>query len=520
MRIKKVGVSTDYSSYEELKKYHVISQGFNEYGDLSFMFKDRKLLEKYCDFVSFGTTSGKNAFRQIMDEIKPHDIILAFEGNSVKGIAEVPDDFIYYFETEVGAYNNCLFPINWVDWTEFCKNNTINGQGGQGVKGVENCYNPPELVNYINENWNEYKDNVNYEIQLLECKDKLNELKEKFKSKKDESMEVFLKNINAIKVMDYINSIKEIIKTNKNIILHGAPGTGKTFMAKKIAKEMNAVEDFVQFHPSYDYADFVEGLRPIKKDGNNEIGFERKDGVFKAFCEKALKAYNAVEDKENAPKFVFVIDEINRGDMSKIFGELFFSIDPGYRGPEGKIRTQYANLNDEPNEFDKALGIKDAKNYGYFFVPENVYVIGTMNDIDRSVESMDFAMRRRFTFREITAEDSKNAMLLPKTFEKMLEKDDDKDAKLKKCKDSLPELITRMTKLNEKIESREIGLSKDYQIGAAYFLKFVKYVNDTKPFECLWKYHIVNVLKEYLRGTGEEQSKLKELEKAFNSTQQ
>ncbi|WP_153047908.1 AAA family ATPase, partial [Streptococcus suis] len=90
--------------------------------------------------------------------------------------------------------------------------------------------------------------------------------------------------------------------------------------------------------------------------------------------------------------YVFIIDEINRGEMSKIFGELFFSLDPSYRGPKGAVFTQYANLHKNPTE--------------KFYIPENVYIIGTMNDIDRSVDTFDFAMRRRFTFIEITAEQS------------------------------------------------------------------------------------------------------------------
>ena len=119
-------------------------------------------------------------------------------------------------------------------------------------------------------------------------------------------------------IINYIN----LLEANKNLVLTGAPGTGKTYLAKKIAESMEANVEFVQFHSSYNYTDFVEGLRPKSKD-NDEIGFERKDGIFMAFCRKALKAYQNSENKAEAPKYVFVIDEINRGEMSKIFGELF-----------------------------------------------------------------------------------------------------------------------------------------------------------------------------------------------------
>jgi 5-methylcytosine-specific restriction endonuclease McrBC GTP-binding regulatory subunit McrB len=108
---------------------------------------------------------------------------------------------------------------------------------------------------------------------------------------------------------------------------------------------------------------------------------------------------------EEVTPYVFFIYEINRGDISKIFGELFFSIESGYRGKNGKVKTQYANLQEVETTFDE----EDA---GYFYIPQNVYIIGTMNDIDRSVESMDFAMRRRFTFIEIKSEQSAENMNL------------------------------------------------------------------------------------------------------------
>jgi 5-methylcytosine-specific restriction protein B len=138
---------------------------------------------------------------------------------------------------------------------------------------------------------------------------------------------------------DYIESKIKLLIENKNLILTGAPGTGKTFLARKIAEKMtenvsNSGDHigFVQFHPSYDYTDFVEGLRPF---GMGQIGFERQDGIFKAFCKKALE--NTKEPKE---PYVFIIDEINRGEISKIFGELFFSIEAGYRGEKGRVQTQ------------------------------------------------------------------------------------------------------------------------------------------------------------------------------------
>lgn len=402
-----------------------------------------------------------------------------------------------------------------------------------------------------------------------------------------------------------IDNYIQLLRSNKNLILTGAPGTGKTYLAKAIAEAMGAECEFVQFHPSYDYTDFVEGLRPIQEKAG-EVGFECRDGVFKDFCKKAAKnledskksrkelteektledKYNEVVNKiENGEinefplktggksmevvkisdfnnivlktpgtasdrtytvsfnriaklakvfpditslnaisnindairdaikgcntssywavlnevykqgssnkkglevavqekPYVFIIDEINRGEISKIFGELFFSIDPGYRGVAGRVKTQYQNLIEEGDAF------KDG-----FYVPENMYIIGTMNDIDRSVESMDFAMRRRFAWKEVTAEDSMK-MLDGIEYEEEAKK--------------------RMQNLNAAIVKVR-GLGKAYQIGAAYFKKIKDYNGD---FQKLWDFHLKGLLYEYLRGNMNAEEQLKELFEAYKS---
>ena len=286
------------------------------------------------------------------------------------------------------------------------------------------------------------------------------------------------------------NEIKDLLKNNYNLVLTGAPGTGKTYLAKEIVKslikgdrkdikdeqlneEVKKQMGFVQFHPSYDYTDFVEGIRP-KKDSN---GFERVDGIFKEFCKKAI------EDKTN--KYYFIIDEINRGDLNKILGELFYSLDMGYRGEKGKVKTQYQNMIEDGDVFQEG-----------FYIPENVYIIGTMNDIDRSVDSMDFAIRRRFAWKEITAEDTAGSIL-----ENLENKD---------------EIINRMINLNKAI-SNIAGLNSMYHIGASYFLKLEKYNYD---YEKLWDNHLKGLLYEYLRGKKDIVNLIKELKDAYDNESQ
>lgn len=315
----------------------------------------------------------------------------------------------------------------------------------------------------------------------------------------------------------------DFVMKSRNVVYSGAPGTGKSFMANKIAriiigneqKENNEATskgedgtnwrdniEIVQFHPSYDYTDFVEGMRPCK-DENGNISFKYKEGIFRKFCEKALS--------NPGQNYVFIIDEINRGDVNKIFGELFFCIDPDkrYDSDNNKeqcaVKTQYANLLTEGNKFDEKLQTKQTKdNYGHFFVPKNVYIIATMNDIDRSVESLDFAFRRRFAWKEVQWEDSVDDIIIG------LVNDIPEKIELLKVKEQLK-------KLNDKI-SKELGNA--YCIGGSFLKKLVGLDSNLKTESALkeiWNTHIENVIREYLRGTD---LKLSDFKNAFLSPTQ
>ena len=198
--------------------------------------------------------------------------------------------------------------------------------------------------------------------------------------------------------------------------------------------------------------------------------------------EHILRVYKpkTAANKAHQKPFVFIIDEINRGEASKIFGELFFAIDPGYRGKTDLlVQTQYQNLVPETDVFAKG-----------FYVPENVYILATMNDIDRSVESMDFAMRRRFTWHEISPDDTESMLdTLP-------------------CADEAKETMHR---LNNAIAETD-GLGAAYMIGPAYFLKLGENGGD---FEKLWKMNIQPLLKEYVRGFRKTDEILEKFSNAF-----
>lgn len=319
----------------------------------------------------------------------------------------------------------------------------------------------------------------------------------------------------------------------KQIVKYGPPGTGKTYQARQqtsllfdIWKEEFAPNsslthssqiELIQFHPSFSYEDFMEGLRPIL-DNNGKAQLTLINGVFKEFCRNAgkweidiegldlnrdwesitigeLRPYQnklsgnhwqyifEISDSSKliadaVPPFFFIIDEVNRAELSRVFGELMYCLE--YRGIKGSVKTQYANLNNQQT------GMLHTTQGYQFFIPTNIYLIGTMNTIDRSIESFDFALRRRFRWEEVTSD----TRLLKYHLTQF-------------CKAWIP-LADNLERLNTQI-TKEPLLGADYQIGHAYLmnLEYARSLTVTEVRSRIWDDCIRPLLQEYLRGSNE-----------------
>ena len=359
-----------------------------------------------------------------------------------------------------------------------------------------------------------------------------------------------------------------LLLSNKQLIMNGAPGTGKTYSARNIIADIlldNLCEsenkkeeikkvrmDMVQFHPSYDYTDFIDGIRPDLS--GNELKYSLKNGSFKSFCRRAgvierilaagvevdtvdkfsevvdeflvgedesIKKFwkseiekeelkeelkKEIESKDitefdlsKLPSFLFIIDEINRAEISKVLGEIMYCLDPDYRGIKGAISTQYSAL-----ATDKTFFIN--KDNDKFFIPSNVYIIGTMNDIDRSVEVFDFALRRRFAWYEVKPDKVMDDVLKSMGIETLLEQ-------------NYENYKTKIDKLNYAIVDK-LKLGRHYHLGPSYFAKISLYYDESKDYgeavKKVWDNHISQIINEYVKGRGKE-SEVEDIRENFIS---
>jgi len=339
-------------------------------------------------------------------------------------------------------------------------------------------------------------------------------------------------------VWEMFANISNPFSLKKQIVKYGSPGTGKTYTAIQNTKllfeiwkdefapsssfDFNEHIEQVQFHPSYTYEDFLEGLRP-KPDNNHQSQLILQNGVFKTFSIKAAKwerdiadlvksgslskewrelriqdvsslqeqltgnhwkyIFNAPDKSKKlsdaVPPYFFIIDEINRAELSRVFGELMYCLE--YRGVKGALKTQYSHLN------DGSTGMIQIGSDFRFFIPFNIYVIGTMNTIDRSVESFDFALRRRFRWEEVMPDTGLLYYHLVKHNSKWVG------------------LANDLQMLNDDIKNEPL-LGRDFQIGHAYLwdLPYSGNLTVGEVREAVWEDSIEPLLQEYLRGTGRE----------------
>ncbi len=415
--------------WDEFYNNGIMGIGWDEIGDLSsFNSKDemKQMMKDKLD-PSKSYKNDAHATWQFANEMKPGDIVFAKNGlHQIVGRGVVESDYEYHPKRK--HYTN----IRKVKWTHHGEWNYPDGTAP--MKTLTDMTPYTSIVDHLNALFD------------IDTEDLEEEPKEAALKPYDEDM--FLEDVYMDKKK--YDTLVALLTRKKNVILQGAPGVGKTYVAKRLAYSIMGVKDpsrvmMVQFHQSYSYEDFIMGLRPTANGG-----YELKHGAFYDFCK------SAEVDSEDTPYF-FIIDEINRGNLSKIFGELFMLIEPDKRGIE--LKLLYA---DE-----------------MFAVPKNVYIIGMMNTADRSLAMMDYALRRRFAFFEMAPGFDTDGFT--------------------KYQDSLQsekfnKLIACVKDLNNVIASDD-SLGEGFQIGHSYFGNLKETSDQT--LSSIVEYELIPLLQEY-----------------------
>lgn len=368
------------------------------------------------------------ALWQFSREIKPGDVVFAKRGRSViigRGIVEGD----YQFDENGDSYPN----IRRVRWTNRGERHT---EDLLAMKTLTDITAYPDLVEKLNSFFEDEGGEVEEDTEEVEYPAYTSE---------DFLSEVYMDG-------ERYRTLVNVLRAKKNIILQGAPGVGKTFAAKRLAYSMMGVKDaervmMVQFHQSYGYEDFIEGFRP------NARGFDLEKGAFYNFCK------NAKDDSDN--DYFFIIDEINRGNLSKIFGELFMLIENDKRGPRNTLQLLYS--------------------HELFYVPSNVYLIGMMNTADRSLAMLDYALRRRFAFFDLRPAFDAEGFI---AYQEGL------------ASEKFDRLISCVVKLNEAIASDE-SLGDGFCIGHSYFCRMSPDDVTDDKLSAIVNYELVPMLREY-----------------------
>ena len=469
-----------YATYDELKARNVVAQGWEDLGNLLRLgeiteSKISQLVDRYNEGRPEKEHAPSDTFKNLLNRIRRGDLVVGIEGQQVKGICKILAETRYIFnsadnfetvnngtlalhsKTANGVftgfnYPHCLYPVKWVDWTTI-DSNWAPGAPGQGVKGIRRLQ---QAAPDVETRWNTYEAGLTGTLPWAG-----QWLQERLKRRRELERQLEM------------TEIDDAFGVARQIILHGPPGTGKTFKARRMAAQLLGLDEegrefkqarfgdrgnqsgsweIVQFHPSYNYEDFVRGIRSeVNVSGNVE--YRVIDRIFAEMCQAAIK--------EDTSKHVLIIDEINRSNLAAVMGELLFALE--YRGES--VRTLYT-VSGGTSEL---------------IVPPNLYVIGTMNTADRSLGHLDYAMRRRFVFLHCPAETEPIGQYY-----------ETRDSRLG---DFAMAMFGRVASL---FEGGEALVSPDYRsddvkIGHTYFM-----ANSESELRAKFKYQVLPLLDEYV----------------------